>query len=298
MTRFQADTVLLFVAIIWGTAFVAQKGSFEHVGPWTFVAFRFLLSFVLVAPLAYREIKNGLAATLNTPAQKKDIWWLCPAFAAGVVLQQVGIGETTVTNAGFLTGLYVLFVPVICALFFKQKLSAWIFPAAFISLAGLFLLVGGHLDGFSGGDLLIIASALGFAVQVALVGRIMTRSKAPFTLSCIQYAAVAGIAFLGMFAFETPTMEGLSGAFWQIVYAGAVSGAVAYTLQIVAQQYAPASDSAIILSGEALFAAIAGALLLGDRLSPLQYGGCALIAMAIIMVEFAPLLRRRKTVAA
>ena len=295
MSRLRANSLLLIVAIIWGTAFVAQKGSFEHVGPYTFVAFRFLLSFFLVLPFAIREYKNGIAQSLAPKAQTKNILWLCPAFAAGVLLQQIGIGATSVTNAGFLTGLYVLFVPLICLLFYRQKLSPWIFPAAFCSLLGLFFLVGGRLDGLGTGDLLVIAAALGFAVQVVLVGRIMQNSRAVFSLSAIQYAAVALVALIGMLAFETPSMAVLSGALWQIVYAGAISGGLAYTLQIVAQQYAPAADSAIILSGEALFAAIAGALLMGDQLSLLQYGGCAMIAAAILLVELAPILFKKKT---
>ena len=298
LSRLQANGLLLLVAIIWGTAFVAQKDSFAHVGAYTFVTFRFLLSFMLVLPLALREYKKGIARDLAHGRNLKDMFWLCPAFAAGVLLQQIGIGATTVTNAGFLTGLYVLFVPLICLLFYKQKLSPWIFPAAFASLGGLYFLVGGHLDGFSNGDFLIIGAALGFAVQVVLVGRIMARSAAIFTLCAVQYVVIAAMAFIGMMCFETPTLDGLSGAFWQIVYAGAISGGIAYTLQVVAQKFTPAPDSAIILSGEAVFAALAGALLMGDRLSPLQYAGCALIAAAILLVELAPLMFKKRKAAA
>lgn len=294
LSRLQANGLLLLVAIIWGTAFVAQKDSFDHVGPYTFVAFRFLLSFLLVLPLALREVKQGAAQSLARGTPLKDLIRLCPAFAAGVLLQQIGIGATTVTNAGFLTGLYVLFVPLICLLFYRQKLSPWVFPAAFSSLGGLYLLVGGHLDGLSSGDVLVIGSALGFAVQVVLVGRIMADSRAVFTLCAVQYAAVALIAFIGMSLFESPTRAGLAGAFWQIAYAGAISGGIAYTLQVVAQRFTPAPDSAIILSGEALFAAIAGAWLMGDRLSLMQYGGCALIAAAILLVELAPALLNKE----
>jgi len=297
LSRLQANGVLLLVAIIWGTAFVAQKDSFAHIGPYTFVAYRFLLSCLLVLPFAVHEYKKGIAQSLRRGSHIKNMLWLCPAFAAGVLLQQIGIGTTTVTNAGFLTGLYVLFVPLICLLFYRQKLSPWVFPAAFTSLGGLYLLVGGHLDGFTQGDVFVICAAFGFAVQVVLVGRIMAASRAVFTLCAFQYAAVALVAFIGMFLFETPTIEGLSNAFWQIVYAGAVSGGIAYTLQVIAQQFTPAPDSAIILSGKALFAAVAGAFLLGDRLSPMQYGGCVLMTAAILLVEIAPLIfKKRKAV--
>lgn len=298
LSRLQANGLLLLVAIIWGTAFVAQKDAFAHVGAYTFVAARFVLSFLLVLPLALREYKKGIAQDLAGGSHFKSMLWLCPAFAAGVLLQQIGIGETTVTNAGFLTGLYVLFVPLICLLFYKQKLSPWIFPAALTSLGGLYLLVGGHLDGFSNGDLLVIGAALGFAVQVVLVGRIMAASKAVFTLCAVQYAAVGLVAGVCMLWFETPTLDGLYGAIWPIIYTGVISGGIAYTLQVVAQQFTPAPDSAIILSGEALFAAIAGALIMGDRLNLMQYGGCLLIAAAILMVELAPLVFKKRKAAA
>ncbi len=293
MSRIKADLLLLLVALVWGAAFVAQKDSYASIGPYTFVAARFFISLVLVLPLAIKEYRR-------TFPRKKffdntgDIYLLCGAFCAGVLFQQTGIGSTSVTNAGFLTGLYVIFVPVICTLIYKQKLSRWIFPAAFTSIVGIWLLSGGSLDGFSSGDALVFGCAIGFAVQVTLVGRVMSRIKAPFILSCLQYAAITAVALIGALAFEHPTLAGLRAAALPIIYAGAVSGGIGYTLQIVAQQYTPASDSAIIMSGESVFAALFGALLLGERLTPAQYCGCALITLAIALTELAPLFFRKK----
>lgn len=293
MSRIKADLLLLLVALVWGVAFVAQKDSFASIGPCTFVAARFLLSLLLVLPLAMKEYARALPRKAIFD-NRKDIALLCSAFCAAVILQQIGVGSTSIANTGFLTGLYVIFVPVICTVIYKQKLSRWILPAALTSFAGIWLLSGGRLDGFSVGDMLVFGCAIGFAVQVTLVSRVMGRIKAPFILSCLQYAAVSAVAVIGALAFEHPTLAGIRAAALPILYAGAISGGIGYTLQIVAQQYAPAADSAIIMSGESIFAAIAGALLLGERLTSIQYCGCALILLAIVLTELMPLLFRKK----
>ncbi len=294
MSRLKADLLLLLAALIWGLAFIAQKYAMNNLGPCTYIAVRFCMSAFLVLPFALRERARPKAPVFEN---KKDLWLICAAFSGSVIVQQIGIGMTTVTNAGFLTGLYVVFVPVICAVFYRQKLSKWIFPAALLSITGVWMLSGGRLDGFSAGDALIFACAIGFALQVALAGKIMAETKAPFTLSFLQYAAVTITAVAGAIVFEHPTLAGIRAAVWPILYGGIMSGGIAYTLQIVCQQYTPASDSAIILGSESVFAAIAGAALLGERLTPLEYGGCALIALAIVTTEIMPLLfeRKRKT---
>ena len=283
MSRIRADFLLLLTALIWGGAFVAQKNAFSNVGACTFVAARFFLSALLVLPLAVKEYRR-----ICYIGNISEMVIVCVAFCMAVLLQQFGIGKTSVAHAGFLTGLYVLFVPLICTFIYKQKLSGWIFPAALLSLGGTWLLSSNNTGEFSYGDMLIFFCAICFALQVTLVGRIMGRIKSPFCLSFIQYATVASVSAIGAFAFEHPTTETLQAAVLPIIYAGAISGGIAYTLQMVAQQYAPASDSAIILSSEAIFAAIAGAWLLGEHLTSHQYFGCGLITFAIILTEFAP----------
>jgi drug/metabolite transporter (DMT)-like permease len=294
LTRFQADLLLLLVALIWGAAFVAQKEALAHVGSFTFIAARFGLSALLVLPFAWREQRKAQAKLAREHAGA--LLLLCLAFTAAVILQQVGLEKTTVTNAGFLTGLYVLFVPVICLVFYRQKLSKLIFPAALLSVAGVFLLSGAKVTALSSGDGLVLLCAVGFAAQVALIGRIMGRVKAPFRVCLIQYVAVFAAALAAACVFETPDVESVMKAWLPILYAGAMSGGIAYTLQVVAQQYTPASDCAVILSGEAVFAALAGALLQGDRLSAAGGLGCLLIIGAILLVEFGPYLLRKPAV--
>lgn len=293
MTRLRADLLLLLASIIWGTAFVSQKQAFAHVGAFTFVASRFFLSALLVVIPAFREFRR-LTVVEKSRVNKYEVVGLCVAITIGAILQQVGLANTSVTNAGFLTGLYVLFVPMFCALIYHEKLSRLLWAAALLSVAGVWLLSGAQWDGFTSGDWLVMLCAVAFAFQVALIGRIMMRVSVPFTLSFLQYASIASVATIGMFLFEQPAWADIHAAMWPILYAGIVSGGIAYTLQVIAQQYAPPSDSAIILGSEAVFAAIAAAILIDERLNAIQYGGCALIIFAILLVEFMPMLKRRR----
>lgn len=293
MSRTKADLLLLLVALIWGAAFVAQKDSLASIGPLTFVAVRFLMSLIIVLPLAIRECRKTRPKK-KIIDNKGELFLMCATFCGGIILQQIGIGKTTVTNAGFLTGLYVIFVPIICTFFYKQKLSRWNYIAAFTSVAGVWLLSGARLDGFSSGDILVFACSIVFSVQVVLISRVAVRLKTPFIISILQYATLTLVAGLGMVFFEHPTLAGLRAAALPIIFAGAISGGFAYTLQVVAQQYTTAADSAIIISGESVFAAIAGAIMLGERLGATQYVGCTLIAAAIVLTEVAPLVLKRK----
>lgn len=292
MTRLQADLLLLFATLIWGTAFIAQKDAFAHVGPCTFVAARFGLSALLVLPLAARE--RGRAAL--EAAGGKALSLIGLFFAAGVLFQQAGVGFTSTANAGFFTGLYALFVPVICLVGFGQKLPARVFPAALVCVSGVWLLTGGSLTSLAHmgrGDVLVLLCAAAFAAQIVMVGRIMARVAAPFQLCFFQYASAALAAALCAAVGEQPSLHGLGAALGPILYAGVLSGGIAFTIQVVAQQHTPASDSAVIMSAEAVFAALAGALMKNEFLTPPALAGCALILGAILLVELGAAVKKQ-----
>ncbi len=288
MTRLKADLLLLLAAMIWGTAFVAQK-TLIGMGPFEFVAMRFALSFIVVLPLALRENRK-------TPVVRAGFWpvfFLCASLTGGVIFQQIGVGLTMVTNAGFLTGLYVIFTPFMAFFILRRKAGFWVWPACILSVAALYFISGSSPGSMGRGDILIVICALIFAVQVTLTELIMERTSRPFFYSALQYAACAATAFVLACMFETVSLEALKENWVQIVYAGVLSSGIGYTLQAVAQQHTPSSEAAIIMSSEALFAAFAGALIMGDQLTGYGWLGCGLVMAAILMVEIRPLLQKR-----
>lgn len=303
MTRATADLLLLAAALIWGLAFVGQQTAMAHMGPMTFTGARFLLAALVVAPFAFREGQGALPAI---PARRAwPLIGIGVAFFGGAAMQQYGLMTTSVSNAGFLTALYVVMVPAIAWLVAKilhdpetaeqkthVKIHAAIWPAAGLSLVGAFLLGGGRLDGLNAGDGLVIGGALFWAVQILALGWLAYDLRRPLMISLIQYAVVAVLGLAAGFAIETPTWAGLLSGWKELAYTGIVSGGLAFTLQSIAQAHTPPSDAAIIVSAEGLFAAAFGALLLGERLTLAGWAGAACVLAAVLIVQLGPLLRR------
>lgn len=295
MPRLLAVAMLLTTTMIWGFAFVAQKSAMETMGPYTFAAARYLLGGLCILPLALGEWtrRNARVASL-TPRQ----WWLIGiiivAFIVGSLLQQVGLQTTTATNAGFLTGLYVLFTPLLGFLIYRTAPHPILYACVPLAIVGLYYLNGGRFDSFSTGDLLIIGCAVAWGLQILLIGIVSKETGLPIFISVACFVATGLVALPLALGLESPTLAGLSAGWVQIVYAGILSTAVAFTFQAIAQQHLPPSNAAIINSSETLFAAIGGALLLSERLTPVGYVGAALMLIAIVAVEAVPPLTRRK----
>lgn len=296
MTRVHANVLLMLVALIWGSAFVAQSQGMAHVGPVTFTAVRFLIGALVVAPLMWlewRSLERKTQALQKTDALK--IAGLGSLLLAGAAMQQIGIVSTTVTNAGFLTALYVPLVPLLSWLVLR-RLPHWsVWPGALACVAGAYLLSGAQGLSVSSGDLWIIASTLPWAFHVLLVGLVADRMSAPFLVAGGQFV-VCGLLALGWaLVFEPVNWAGLQGAAWTLAYTGVMSVGVAFTAQVVAQRYAHATDAAIVLSAETLFAAMFGYLLMGDRLDAAGIAGCALIFVSMMGVQLLPALRLFQT---
>lgn len=295
MTRIRANLLMLVTAAIWGSAFVFQQTSMDTLGPMAFTGARFLLGGLIILPLALKEWRRLKKGGLSL--KPRDYPFL---FATGLALflgsacQQIGIQYTTVTNAGFLTGLYVPLTPIL-VLIVLRHLPHWsIWPAAALSLAGTFLLSGGTLTGLGIGDIWMIIGAFFWATHVILVGYVGTRTGAPLTVATFQFLACAALGFLTASFSEDMSIAAFADTAGGILYTGFLSVGIAYTLQVVAQRHSPAADAAIILSSEALFAALSGALFLGERLSIMEFTGCAAILSGILMVQLAPLRAERK----
>jgi drug/metabolite transporter (DMT)-like permease len=292
MARVRADLSLLLAAFIWGTAFVAQKSAIGTIGPLLFLSCRFLISTALLAPLALGESRRRGDAM--TSSDWKLALGVGLSLFGGMAIQQIGIVSTTATNAGFLTAIYVVMVPVVGWALHRNRPSLTVVVSCCVSLAGAWLLEqGAETSSWGMGDALVLVSDIFQAVQIILVERFLARRSRPLLLSFLQYAVITVLALAGALAFEPIVPAGIWAVMPEILYAGVLSGGVAFTLQIVAQRHTPAAEAAIIMSLESLFAALAGAWLLGDRLGPTGLFGCALILAGVLLVQLVPLLRRK-----
>lgn len=292
MSRPVAALMLLICTMLWGFAFIAQKSAMDSMGPLTFAGVRYLLGGLLVLPLALWEKRRQTRVV--TLRQWLLILVMSLVFFMGSWLQQTGLATTTATNAGFLTGLYVFFVPVLGFLIFRNRPHPIIYACVPLALVGIYFLNGGGLASFNSGDGLVVVSAVFWALHVILLGVIARETGLPIFVSAVSFLIAGAVALSFAFFQETPTLEGISAGWIEIAYAGVLSTAVAFTFQAIGQQYVPPANAAVILSAESLFAAIGGALLLGERLPPIGYAGAALIFAAILAVETLPPLWQRR----
>jgi drug/metabolite transporter (DMT)-like permease len=205
----------------------------------------------------------------------------------------VGLTITTVTNSGFLTGLYVVFVPFISLLALGQKPHPVIWPAVLMTFAGISMLAGGSLSALNHGDLLTIGCAAMYAVQVILVGRYVEPSGRPLTLSFVQFALAAVLGLAIGLAREPFVVGEIIAALPEILFAGVMATGLAFTLQVIGQRYTTAPQAAIFLSTESLFAALFGALFLSERIPAIGYAGGLLIFLAILLAEIGPMRWRK-----
>lgn len=290
MTRLRADLLLMAVSVIWGTAFIAQKQANDSMGPITFVGARFLLSWLTIAPLALYEYRKAPAALSRADLMLAGFISLC--LFGGSVLQQIGLLTTTATNGGFLTALYVIFVPPMVWALTGARPRAIVFLAGAVSIIGAwFLTQQGPFKQLNVGDMLVLVSDLAWATLISLAPIFLSRTGRPFFLAIAQFGVAAALGLVFGLCLEPFSLQGLSAALPAILYAGILSGGLAFTIQIVAQQYTPAAEAALVMSLESIFAAWAGAILLGERLTPLALFGCALILLGVVMVEVGPAMR-------
>lgn len=291
--RLGANMLLLLTAAIWGFAFVAQRVVTGAIGAFSFNGIRFGLGSLSLIPLIiYFERKkklNGNDKQTNEVNYKKRILpgiLVGTILYAGSALQQVGIIYTTAGKASFITGLYMVLVPII-GLFLGHKIgkSSWI--GVGLAVIGLYLLsVNGDFS-IGYGDLLEVIGAVFWAIHILSIDYFSDKIE-PLKLSCIQFATCSVLSLITALIFEQITITGISNAIIPILYGGLLSVGVAYTLQVVAQKNAKPSHAAIILSMESVFGAIGGAIILGETMSTKGYIGCILILAGILLSQITP----------
>jgi drug/metabolite transporter (DMT)-like permease len=287
----RANVLLLLTAAIWGFAFVAQRVGSQYVGAFTFNGIRFALGAISLIPLIIYFDKRDSAEGKDKVNIKKI---LLPGVLVGLVLyagatlQQVGLIYTTAGKASFITGLYMVLVPVI-GIFLKQKISKNSWFGVCLAVVGLYLLSINENFSMSFGDLLELIGAVFWAVHILTIDH-FTKKIDALKLSCIQFATCSILSLITALIFEQITMSGIQSALIPLLYGGLLSVGVAFTLQVVAQKDAKPSHAAIILSTESVFGAIGGAIMLGETMSTRGYLGCTLILGGILVsqLKFSP----------
>lgn len=278
----RADFLMLLTAMLWGTVFIAQNRGMEHVGPFLFSATRFLLATLVLLPL-YVWRPGG------APPQPMNRGLLVGGLLMGLVLsiatnlQQVGLLFTSVTNSGFITGLYVIMVPLL-GMLFGQKTGLGTWTGAGLAVVGMFLLSVGDNFQVASGDWLQLAGAVLWGAHVLLVGVFASRYDA-LRLSILQFAVCALVSGVLALLFEDISLPAIQLAAPEILYGGLVGVAIGFTLQVIAQRDAIASHAAVIFSLEAVFAAMAGAWFLDESLTLRGYIGCALMLAGMLVAQ-------------
>jgi drug/metabolite transporter (DMT)-like permease len=291
MNRLRADLLLLLTAFIWGTAFIAQKDANQSMGPILFVGSRFLLSALALIPLVIYEARRNPTALSRRDWLQALLVGLC--LFAGASLQQVGLETTSATNGGFLTALYVVVVPFMVWGMMRRRPRLLVVIACAVSIWGAWLLTDdGSARHWSKGDLLVVLADFAWALAITVIGDFLERTQRPLFLSFAQYAITAVLGLAAGLLFEPVSLPGIGTAMPAILYAGLLSGGVAYTLQIVAQKHTPPAEAALIMSLESVFAALAGAVMLHERLTLVAACGCGLILLGVVLVEAGPALLR------
>ena len=279
--------MLSAASLIWGTSFIAQILGMEYIGPFTFLAARYITALIVMVPVFI------IAGRLNREASGSSaLGWkaaikggcICgSALFVAAALQQYGLLFTTAGKGAFITAAYIVIVPVL-GLFVRKIPSKLTIATIIMAMAGLYLLTVPEVKGVNAGDFLVLAGAVFWALHIMACGYFSERND-PIKLSTVQFAAVAVYSlFFACFA-EAPEYKWIALSWKPILYAGIVCTGVAYTLQMAAQRYVSPVATCIILSGETLFGALAGWLVLSERLSARELTGCAVLLAATLFAQ-------------
>lgn len=280
----KAEFLLLIAAVIWGSAFVAQRMGMAHVGPFTYNGVRFLLGALSLLPLLLLTTRRAAATPTSRWSMIGGGLFAGLLLFAGASLQQVGLVYTTAGKAGFITGLYVVIVPLLGLLWGQHTpRNTWI--GAMLAMFGLYLLTVTEALTLGQGDSLVLIGALFWSGHVLVIGWLSGRYIEPVLLACLQFIVCGVLSFIVALVFEPINVAGLQGAAWPILYGGLLSVGVAYTLQVVAQRDAPPAHAAIILSLETVFAALTGWLVLQETLSERALLGCGLMFAGMLLSQ-------------
>ena len=279
-----SSLMLIVAALIWGTAFVAQRKGMEYAGPLAFNGVRTLIGSLVLLPVAL-IFRPSAPTNLRKTLLAGLLCGLCLFMATN--LQQIGLTSTEAGKAGFITTFYIILVPVL-GLFLRKKTGAVTWLAVAVALGGLFFLCvkPGEVR-IAPGDLLVLGCAFFFAVQILVID-FFVQEVDGVLLSCVQFAVDGILSLIAAFLFEKPDFPALFRGWIPLLYTGILSCGVAYTLQILGQKNLHPTVASLLMSLESAFAVLGGWLILHERLTRRELLGCALMLAAVLLVQLAP----------
>tara|TARA_Y100000590_G_scaffold437640_1_gene559487 strand:- start:8775 stop:9671 length:897 start_codon:yes stop_codon:yes gene_type:complete len=280
----------LLCTFIWGTTFIAQTTGMDMIGPLTFNGARFFVGFLSIIPFALIFEKKKIVKEINT--NKKLfyflLFWVGLFLFLGTFFQQAALLYTDVANAAFFTIFYVPMVPVILFFFYSQSIHWSIWPSAVLCIVGVYFLSDFSNSAVRLGDSLVILCALFWALHIIFIGKFIKNFDLPLFFGSLQALVVAFFSMFFAFFFEEIVFLNILNEYISIIYAGLLSGGIAFTLQIFAQKNISPAPSAIIFSLEGVFAAVAAWIILNEILSLGNILGCALILIGVILSQILP----------
>ena len=280
----------LITTFIWGTAFIAQDTGMDNIGPLTFNSSRFFVGFLTILPFAIFIEKNKIKKEIekNSKLFIKYLIFMGVSLFLGTFLQQAALQYTNIANAAFFTVFYVPFVPIILLIIYKEKVHWSIWPSIALCIVGVYLLTDFSDAEIMLGDALVIFCSIFWALHIIFAGKFMQNFNIPVFYAALQAAFVFSLSIFFAFLFEEVILSNILLELSSILYAGALSGGIAFTLQMYAQKNIEEAPAAIIYSLEGVFAAIAGWIILDQFLKFNNIIGCFLILFAVILSQILP----------
>ncbi len=285
LVKLRAELLLILTAMIWGSTFVVQKTAMSNISPFMFNTLRSLIGAgaLFVINLFFHSERDKKLKRKNKDLYKAGI---VAGFLLyfGMAFQQWGLTTSSAGHAGFISSLYILLVPLI-ALLFGKRVRKEIWFCIFVALIGLYLLCVNSGNYVSKGDILVFFSTFFFAFHIIWISKYAGKVNA-IKLSCIQFLTAGIFSFFTSVNLEVTTKSGIIKSIPELLVAGVLSSAVAYTLQIIAQKHIKPYIASLILSLESVFSVIAGYIFLHEILSLKEIIGCILVFISIFMTEY------------
>ena len=296
MTKSLSIVCALVTTFIWGTAFIAQDTGMDNIGPLTFNAARFFVGFIAILPFAFLFEKKKIISQINVNKKKffKYLVFMGFSLFLGTSLQQASLQYTNVANAAFFTVFYVPLVPLLLFFMYSQKVHWSIWPSIGLCVYGVYLLSNFSDAEIMKGDALVILCSLFWAFHIIFAGKFMKVFDIPMFYAALQAIFVATLSIISAYTFEDVILSNILLESSSIIYAGVLSGGIAFTLQMFAQKNIEEAPAAIIYSLEGVFAVIAAWIILDQILDIDNIIGCILILMAVIFSQLAPEINKTK----